>query len=68
MAAAVTHQQHGMVGQFEGIEGVCEACVVVDALRVVHKVRVDLKEDGDNLIFHCVSNSGYTYEAGRSMK
>lgn len=41
-AAAVPHQQHRVVGQLEGVEGVCQACVVVDAPAVAHEVRVDL--------------------------
>lgn len=49
VAAAIPNQQHGMVGQLEGIEGVCEACVVVDALLIVHEVRVDLWEDRGTL-------------------
>ena len=44
VAAAESHQQHGVVGQLEGIEAVCEAGVVVDALLVVHEVRVHLRE------------------------
>lgn len=42
-ALAVAHQQHGVVGQLEGVAAVPEAAVVVDALLVVHEVRVDLR-------------------------
>lgn len=42
VAATVPHQQHGMVGQLKGIEWVCKASVVVDALLIVHEVRIDL--------------------------
>lgn len=46
-ALAVAHQQHGVVGQLEGVAAVPEAAVVVDALLVVHEVRVDLRgEEG----------------------
>lgn len=41
-ATAVPHQQHRVVGQLEGVEGVSQACVVVDAPTVDHEVRVDL--------------------------
>lgn len=51
VAAAVPHQEHGVVGQLEGIEGVSEACVVVDAPPVRHEVGVDLWMDG-NLLFY----------------
>lgn len=50
VAAAVAHQQHGVVGQLEGVEGVSEARVVVDALLVVHEVGVDLAKDRDDFI------------------
>lgn len=40
---AVAHQQHGVVGQLEGVVAVFEAGVVVDALLVVHEVLVDLQ-------------------------
>lgn len=46
VTAAVAHQQHGVVGQLEGVVGVHQAGVVVDALLVVHEVRVDLVEEG----------------------
>lgn len=52
LAAAIPHQQHSVVGQLEGIERVCEACVVVDAPPIAHEVRVDLCKDRDNLILH----------------
>lgn len=42
-ALAVAHQQHGVVGQLEGVAAVPEAAVVVDSLLVVHEVRVDLR-------------------------
>lgn len=51
VAAAVPHQEHGVVGQLEGIEGVSEPCVMVDALLVCHEVGVDLWMDG-NLLFY----------------
>lgn len=54
LAASIPHQQHSMVGQLEGIEGICEACVMVDATLVVHEVRVDLWKDGENLIIQFV--------------
>lgn len=51
VAAAVTHQEHGVVGQLEGIEGVSEACVVVDAPFVSHEVGVDLWMDRNLLSY-----------------
>ncbi len=51
VAVAVTHQQHSMVGQLEGIEVVGEECVMVDAFFVVHEVWVDLEKERDNLLF-----------------
>lgn len=48
VASAIPHQQHSVIGQLEGVVRVSEASVVVDALLVVHEVRVDLWKDGDN--------------------
>lgn len=50
VALAVAHQKHSVVGQLERIEGVSEARVVVDALLVVHEVRVDLGEERGSLL------------------
>lgn len=59
VAAAVPHQQHGVVGQLEGVEGVGEACVVVDAPLIVHEVRIHLRKRGRtefDLLLHCNFN------------
>lgn len=42
MAAAISHQQHCVIGQLEGVKVVSQACVVVDSPLVAHEVRVDL--------------------------
>lgn len=53
LAAAIAYQQHCVVGQLEGIEGVSEACVVVDAPLVGHEVSVDLwKQVQYNYLYH----------------
>lgn len=39
-----------MVGQLEGVAAVPEAAVVVDALLVVHEVRVDLREEDEGAV------------------
>lgn len=49
VAAAIPHQEHSVVGLLEGIIVVCQACVVVDALLVVHEVRVDLLKEREHL-------------------
>lgn len=52
MAAAISHQQHSVVGQFKRIKGVSEACVVVDAPLVVYEVRIDLWGEDGKIIFN----------------
>lgn len=63
VAAAVPHQEHGVVGQLEGIDGVSEACVVVDALLVRHEVGVDLRMDR-NLLFYISTYRHLAQELG----
>lgn len=45
VAAAISHQEHCVVGQLEGVYVVGEARMVVDAPLVAHEVRVDLRID-----------------------
>lgn len=56
VAAAESHQQHGMVGQLERVEGVSEAGMVVDALLVVEEVTVNLQIKQRLFIFYNVMN------------
>lgn len=55
VTAAVSHQQHGMVGQLERAEGVSEAGMVVDALLVVEEVTVNLQIKQRLFIFYVMN-------------